>query len=106
MRRCLRRAEVDIVVSSAIRDGMLMWFRILYGCWMMLGDMCGFGLGIQQWLGVVLAVCHLLEGVPGGDGAQRTLHMCVNNLKAVDVGCVDPAEAIKKLARHQPAIDT
>lgn len=66
---------------------------------MMLVNMSRGWFGIEQRLGFVLAFCHLLEGVPGGDSAQRPLHMCINNLKAVDVGCVDPAEAMNMSVR-------
>lgn len=44
----------------------------------------------------VLAGSRLLESVPIGDGAERALHMGVNDLKAVDVGGIDPTESAKK----------
>ena len=42
---------------------------------------------------LVLMRSHLLKSVPAGDGAQGALHMGINDLKCVDVGCVDPAES-------------
>ena len=42
----------------------------------------------------MVALGHFLEGVPGRDGAEGALHVRVDDLQAVDVGGVDPAEAI------------
>lgn len=53
----------------------------------------GFEVGMQSGM---VAFGHLAEGVPGGDGAEGALHVRVDDLQAVDVGGVDPAETTKK----------
>ncbi|KAI7151644.1 hypothetical protein KC352_g28309, partial [Hortaea werneckii] len=53
----------------------------------------GFEVGVQ---GGMVAFGHLAESVPGGDGAEGALHVRVDDLQAVDVGGVDPAETAKK----------
>jgi hypothetical protein len=43
---------------------------------------------------------HLLKGIPGRDSAQSALHVRVDDLEAVDIGRVDPAETITELAMY------
>lgn len=43
--------------------------------------------------GVRVAFGHLFEGVPAGDSAEGALHVRVDNLKAVDIGRIYPAES-------------
>ena len=47
---------------------------------------------------LVCSVIHGLECLPRGDSAKSALHVCVDDLKAVDVGCIDPAEAMNKVS--------
>ena len=54
----------------------------------------GFEVGLLQ--GGMVAFGHLAERVPGGDGAEGALHVGVDDLEAVDVGGVDPAETAKE----------
>ena len=51
------------------------------------------GLEIGLFRVAMVALGHFLERVPGRDGAEGTLHVRVDDLQAVDVGGVDPAEA-------------
>lgn len=53
----------------------------------------GLEVGVQ---GGMVAFGHLAERVPGGDGAEGALHVGVDDLEAVDVGGVDPAETAKE----------
>jgi hypothetical protein len=42
----------------------------------------------------ILSSGHLLESLPARDGAEGTAHVDVDDLQAVDVGGVDPAESM------------
>ena len=44
-----------------------------------------------------IALCHLLEGIPGCDGTESALHVRVDDLQAVDVGGVYPAETANQV---------
>lgn len=53
----------------------------------------GFEVGMQ---GGMVAFGHLAESVPGGDGAEGAFHVSVDDLEAVDVRGVHPAETTEK----------
>ena len=41
---------------------------------------------------IVFLLDHAVEGVPRRKSSQCTLHVCIDDRQAVDIGSVDPAE--------------
>lgn len=56
------------------------------------GNTARWWLAVNEVLSFVFG--HFLESIPSSDGAEGTFHVRIHNLQAVDVGCIDPSEAV------------